>query len=1033
MATTLAALVVKVGADVTGVTAGMSTLDKRLRRTRRHMKGLRDTTLSAQKAFRFLAGGAVLGFASAKVFQLGAAVDETASKFKTTLGPATKETQKFLDSFAASAGLTNQKAQDLVATTAAIAQGMGFAQRASADMAIEVTKLSADISSFNNIPIEETSLAIRAAITGERESLKRLGIVLREVDVQQRAMAISGKTVAKALTQQEKVTATMSLITERAGVAVGDLGRTMESPANRARKVVAEFLTLRDTIASKLLPAFGVVLEELTSLAGGGGFAGLTNMLQRNQGRITAWAKVTVEVVKAVATAFASLFRVAFNVGEILTNVVQIGFFTFTGQLDKAMQAGQDLKKNIFDIGDAVGDVGRAMNAAAAAFEIAIGTAEDLADASDGAAAGLNAMADAEERAAENAKKLSAMTIEENRHIAAQRDLLDETRKKWREWNQERETRRALFGGISVPGSITTRTAAATGSPELSRWEEITQGLRESVKGFGDALGGIFRGGFGGLAGGIMTGGNEALFAGVISVLGDMIGGMTSLEKTMQRNTDALKVSSGFAQRVLKNAGAVEVARKVAEAIQETLDRLAFDILPENFKERVGPRNRGLKLIPLTLDEEMEKLGISMQDVIEVAKVLNIDLGRHLSRETLEQLKEQTLKALPPLEEIADALDDVADAATEAARKLASMEQITVRALRAMGRTAQAELQGLAFGHRQELAGAAPADVEALETLHAMEKLALRTEQALDKIRAAAADQVELLQAQMRLQERELQTAQEALSAQERTVDSLTRLVVRLRDFGDSLRLGSLSPLSIPAKFAEATNQLDALRKLAVGGDVSAAESIPDAVRTMLELARAMFASGPGFVEAFNRGQTILDQVQEHFGDQLTVEEKMLAQLERQTDKLARAIQLTQKQIDAVNAAAASQIAALRASTAERMAELGRILGELTGIAISDATTSTNTGKTATNTGVRMQIAEALVREFQTAIVPSIHRGYQRRLDDKDAAHRENLETIVREFNRATGSRAPLPDALAQEIANLRTDVVLAIERGGAD
>ncbi len=1008
MATTLAALVVKVGADVTGVTAGMSTLDKRLRRTRRHMKGLRDTTLSAQKAFRFLAGGAVLGFASAKVFQLGAAVDETASKFKTTLGPATKETQKFLDSFAASAGLTNQKAQDLVATTAAIAQGMGFAQRASADMAIEVTKLSADISSFNNIPIEETSLAIRAAITGERESLKRLGIVLREVDVQQRAMAISGKTVAKALTQQEKVTATMSLITERAGVAVGDLGRTMESPANRARFIVAEFLTLRDTIASKLLPAFGVVLEELASLAGNEGFAGLTNMLERNQTRLVNWSKFAVASIKAVVVAFAGLFRIAFNVGEILTNVVQIGFFTFTGQLDKAMQAGQDLKKNIFDIGDAVGDVGRAMKAAAAAFEIANGTQQDLAEESTAAAAGLNAMADAEERAAEKAKKLSAMTIEENRHIAAQRDLLDETRKKWREWNQERETRRALFGGTPGAG-VGPLTPSVTSTGVASRSSEFLGKVPAQLKDFGKAIGRIAS----------ALNPWALLLDAVHEALGDFLASMTPivevLAKALMPILKALFpvfkllaiVATYLGQVMLNVAGGIAIGvGSVIKGIGKAIDKIPF------------VSGKGI----IRAGESMKKFG---RGALESAGALAS------ARDQIKAMEWQ--EAGDGVDEFARAAAAAAKVLAEVARKLASMEQITVRALRAMGRTAQAELQGLAFGHRQELAGAAPADVEALETLHAMEKLALRTEQALDKIRAAAADQVELLQAQMRLQERELQTAQEALSAQERTVDSLTRLVVRLRDFGDSLRLGSLSPLSIPAKFAESTSQLDALRKLAVGGDVSAAESIPDAVRTMLELARSMFASGPGFVEAFNRGQEILDQVQEHFGDQLTVEEKMLAQLERQTDKLARAIQLTQKQIDAVNDAAASQIAALRASTAERMAELGRILGELTGIAISDATTSTNTGKTATNTSVRMQIAEALVRQFQTAIVPSIHRGYQRRLDDKDAAHRENLEYIVREFNRATGSRAPLSDALAREIASLRTDVVLAIERGEAD
>jgi len=107
---------------------------------------------------------------------------------------------------------------------------------------------------------------ITTALTGERESLKQLGIVVQETEVQQRAMANTGKTVATSLTQQEKATATLELITAKAGKAVGDLARTQESAANQAKRIRAEFQTIAEDFASRMLPALAQMLPALQAL-----------------------------------------------------------------------------------------------------------------------------------------------------------------------------------------------------------------------------------------------------------------------------------------------------------------------------------------------------------------------------------------------------------------------------------------------------------------------------------------------------------------------------------------------------------------------------------------------------------------------------------------------------------------------------------------------------------------------------------------------------------------------------------------------
>ncbi len=234
-----------------------------LKRTSKTMDGVTKSTFSLRDAAKvMIAVMAVRKFAeiSKAIFDIGASVEETQSKFSTVFGANASEVQGFLDEFAAMAGLSNREAQALVATTGAMVQGMGFAQDASAELSQQVVRLAADLSSFNDLPTEEVLNAVQSAIAGEREQLKRLGIVILETDVQNRARLNTGKETVKQLTQQEKVTATLQLITERAGFAMDDLGRTQDSAANRAKLLGAEFRDLRDVAATSLQPAFLALL-----------------------------------------------------------------------------------------------------------------------------------------------------------------------------------------------------------------------------------------------------------------------------------------------------------------------------------------------------------------------------------------------------------------------------------------------------------------------------------------------------------------------------------------------------------------------------------------------------------------------------------------------------------------------------------------------------------------------------------------------------------------------------------------------------
>ena len=287
-----------------------------------------------------------------RFFDITAGLIEIQSKFDTVFGPEGARTvQNFLDTFANSVGLTSSAAQALVAVTAQIAQGMGMAQQTSVGFAIEVAKLAGDLGSFNDLPTAEVIRAINSALTGERESLKRLGIDVKELEVQKMALDTTNKKVAASLTQEEKAIASLALITKKAGVAVGDVSRTYDSLANRAKRINALFGETKNVLATSLTPAFTHILNVIENDAIKH-FGSLMETIKENTGAISQFGIALFEWGKLVALVLAAPFRIVFNMFQMVLNLTQS--FTSMIKLDwQGLKANMKAFFTNFEIGRA--------------------------------------------------------------------------------------------------------------------------------------------------------------------------------------------------------------------------------------------------------------------------------------------------------------------------------------------------------------------------------------------------------------------------------------------------------------------------------------------------------------------------------------------------------------------------------------------------------------------------------------------------------------------------------------------------------
>lgn len=263
-------------------------------KTQRSMRGLTKGLTAVKAAAAGLAVGA-FARVTAGLVNIGAAAIETESKFRTVFGSTASEVDAVATELGRLAGLSRSSARDILATTGAMAQGLGATQEASAQLSKQVLGLAGDFASFNNLPTVETARAVQSAFTGEFESLKRLGVGIKQEEVNRRALIETGKDHVRELNRLELAQAALNLINERAGVAVGDLERTQNSLANTIRRVQAGLVDLRELVGIQLVTAMGQLAD--SGIDTGSAFGGLAKVIYS----VGTAARFTVALVQTLA------------------------------------------------------------------------------------------------------------------------------------------------------------------------------------------------------------------------------------------------------------------------------------------------------------------------------------------------------------------------------------------------------------------------------------------------------------------------------------------------------------------------------------------------------------------------------------------------------------------------------------------------------------------------------------------------------------------------------------------------------------
>lgn len=247
---------------------------------------------------------------------------ENMNLFNVALGEYASGAKRYADQVADIMGIDPSEWMRNQGVFFTLADGFGVVSDRAYLMSKNLTQLGYDISSFFNIPIEESMQKLQSGISGEIEPLRRLGYDLSQTRLQAVAASLGIRQSVSSMTQAEKAQLRYYAIMTQVTSAQGDMARTLNSPSNQLRILAASTTQAARALGNIFIPAMNTVLPVAIAVA---------------------------KAVRAVAVSIASLFgyslpSVDFSVTADAIGGVSDGMDNVASGADKAGGAAKKLK-----------------------------------------------------------------------------------------------------------------------------------------------------------------------------------------------------------------------------------------------------------------------------------------------------------------------------------------------------------------------------------------------------------------------------------------------------------------------------------------------------------------------------------------------------------------------------------------------------------------------------------------------------------------------------------------------------------------
>lgn len=223
-------------------------------------------TTSGKIAGTMAPATAAIAGLGAVAFNAASDVEESQNKVNVAFGESAEEVKAFAEDALKSYGIAKGTALDMASTFGDMGTSMGLTQKDAAKMSTSLVGLAGDLSSFKNIGVDQAMTALNGIFTGETESLKSLGVVMTQTNLDAYAMTNGFGKTTKDMTEAEKVQLRYAYVLNATQNAQGDFANTSDGAANSMRIMKESAKEATAEFGEALLPVITPLIQKVTEL-----------------------------------------------------------------------------------------------------------------------------------------------------------------------------------------------------------------------------------------------------------------------------------------------------------------------------------------------------------------------------------------------------------------------------------------------------------------------------------------------------------------------------------------------------------------------------------------------------------------------------------------------------------------------------------------------------------------------------------------------------------------------------------------------
>jgi hypothetical protein len=195
-----------------------------------------------------------IGLVAGSFIKIASDYSESINKVDVAFGNASQTVKDFANTAGKNFGIDRGTALDMAAMFGDMSTSMGLSQIKASELSTSLVGLAGDLASFKNLNISEVQTALSGIFTGETESLKRLGVVMTEENLNQFLLTQGIAKKMSNLTQAQKVLQRYNYVLQMTSNSHGDFIRTQAGFANQMRIMRSSYNDLSIQLGMILLP-----------------------------------------------------------------------------------------------------------------------------------------------------------------------------------------------------------------------------------------------------------------------------------------------------------------------------------------------------------------------------------------------------------------------------------------------------------------------------------------------------------------------------------------------------------------------------------------------------------------------------------------------------------------------------------------------------------------------------------------------------------------------------------------------------------